>query len=293
MNKKQSLTLEKRRARTGILFVLPGMIGFFVLTVLPLFITLWYSVTGADGQLVFLQNYLDTLQSDSFLLALKNTMLFSAAGIPLLLITSMLLALIFFSIGRDSNLHTGMLISVLLLPIVIPSSFSALFFQILLERSGILNTAAPFLGNIDWLRTQPWAFLILTLLFVWKNFGYVMIIDYAALTAIDPDILSAALCDGAGVFRRFFSVTLPMVAPSVFFTAVFGFMNVFKIYRESFLLMGEYPVSGVYLLQNFIQNNLANMNFQRMSCASILFLILMSIPVAIMLRQNNKRGSWL
>ena len=68
MNKKQSLTLEKRRARTGILFVLPGMMGFFVLTVLPLFITLWYSVTGADGQLVFLQNYLDTLQSDSFLL---------------------------------------------------------------------------------------------------------------------------------------------------------------------------------------------------------------------------------
>ncbi len=293
MNKKQKITLEKRRARTGILFALPGMIGFFLLTVVPLFITLWYSVTSVDGRLIFLQNYLDTLQSDSFVLALKNTLLFSAAGLPLLLLVSMLLALLFFSIGRNSYLHTGALISVLLLPIVIPSSFSALFFRIFLERSGLLNTAAPFLGNVDWLHTQPWAFLILTVLFVWKNFGYVMIIDYAALTAVDPEILSAALCDGAGAFRRFFSVTLPIMAPSVFFTAVFGFMNIFKIYRESFLLMGEYPVSGVYLLQNFIQNNLANMNFQRMSCASILFLLLMSIPVAVMLRQNAKRGEWM
>ena len=135
-----------------------------------------------------------------------------------------------------------------------------------------------------YLQQSPYAFWILIALYLWKNCGYCTVILLSALAGIDRAQYEAARCDGAGVWTQIWRITFPQILSSLFFSAIIAIVGVFKIFRESYLLMGEYPHESVYMLQNFINNNMETLNYQRLSAASLTFLCILMVVIILFIR---------
>ena len=96
--------------------------------------------------------------------------------------------------------------------------------------------------------------------------------------------------EGAGSLQKFVSITLPMMIPHLFLAAVMGVVNAFKSYREAFLLGGKHPHDSIYMIQHFLNNNFENLNYQRLSVAAImLLLVLLVLLCGLYVFQNRYR----
>ena len=251
-------SLQARLSRTGFFFCLPQMIGLFFVFLCPLALCVYYSMTSRQGEFSGFANYQDLWGSGTFRLALGNTLRFSAVGVVLLVGISFLLSVGFQHLLLYSGRKIKWMQSGLITPMVIPSAVIILFCQIFLDSGGVLN---QWMGSKAlYLQQSPYAFWILIGLY------------------------EAARCDGAGVFAQILCITLPQVLSSLFFSAIIAIVGVFKIFRESYLLMGEYPHESVYMLQNFINNNMETLNYQRLSAASLTFLCILMVVIILFIR---------
>ena len=215
-------------------------------------------------------------------LALGNTFRFSAVGVLLLVGISFLLSVGFHHLLLYSSRKIKWMQSGLITPMVIPSAVIILFCQIFLDSGGMLN---QWMGSKTlYLQQSPYAFWILIALYLWKNCGYCTVILLSALAGIDRAQYEAARCDGAGVWTQIWRITFPQILSSLFFSAIIAIVGVFKIFRESYLLMGEYPHESVYMLQNFINNNMETLNYQRLSAASLTFLCILMVVIILFIR---------
>ena len=102
-----------------------------------------------------------------------------------------------------------------------------------------------------------------------------------ALSGVDKNILEVARIDGAGIVRTSLYITLPNISPMLFFTFVISLVNSFKIYRESYLMWGNYPDTSVYMLQNYLNNHFLKFNYQNIATAAIIFSIIIYLIVTI------------
>lgn len=254
----------KRFSRRTAWLACPFLLGFALFYVLPFGRVIYYALTRSamDSRFAGLQNFVDTLKNPYFQLAARNTLRFLAGDVPLLTALSFALSLLLYTAVRreDSPLH-----SAFILPMLLPSAAIVgvvrLFFS---DAAGW----AQALG----LGAEARALLSVYLLFVWKNTGFQLILDLAALRGVPADMLEAAALDGANALQRFLHMTLPWVAPTVGVGAVFGASQALKIYREAYLLYGEYPPNSVYLLQHYMNNHFYKLNYQRIASASLLLL---------------------
>lgn len=275
-------TLKARLSRTGFWFCLPQLIGFLFVFLCPLALCIYYSMTAKSGGFSGLANYRDLWNSGTFRLALGNTFRFSAVGVLLLVGISFLLSVGFHHLLLYSSRKIKWMQSGLITPMVIPSAVIILFCQIFLDSGGMLN---QWMGSKTlYLQQSPYAFWILIALYLWKNCGYCTVILLSALAGIDRAQYEAARCDGAGVWTQIWRITFPQILSSLFFSAIIAIVGVFKIFRESYLLMGEYPHESVYMLQNFINNNMETLNYQRLSAASLTFLCILMVVIILFIR---------
>lgn len=120
----------------------------------------------------------------------------------------------------------------------------------------------------DWLHTSA-AFWILCILYFWRFIGYYVLIYFAKLQMIPGEYYEYAALYGAGEWQKFRFITWPLLIPAVLFTLVLSVMNAFRCYREAFLLGGNYPDDSIYLLQHFMNNNIRNLNYQKISAAAV------------------------
>ena len=275
-------TLKARLSRTGFWFCLPQLIGFLSVFLCPLALCIYYSMTAKSGGFSGLANYRDLWTSGTFRLALGNTFRFSAVGVLLLVGISFLLSVGFHHLLLYSSRKIKWMQSGLITPMVIPSAVIILFCQIFLDAGGVLNQWTG--SKTLYLQQSPYAFWVLIGLYLWKNCGYCTVILLSALAGIDRAQYEAARCDGASVFAQVLHITLPQILPSLFFSAIIAIVGVFKIFRESYLLMGEYPHESVYMLQNFINNNMETLNYQRLSAASLIFLCILMVVIILFIR---------
>lgn len=128
------------------------------------------------------------------------------------------------------------------------------------------------MSPVPWL-DSGWAFFILAVIFLWKNTGYSMVVIYSGLQGIEKEQLEAAALDGADDRTTFIKVVLPQLSVFIRFVIVMGIMGIFKLYRESYLLMGDSPSDEAYMVQNFLNNNFASLNYDRTIIASVLLFI--------------------
>ena len=288
--KHHRLSLRTKDAITGFLFTLPALIGLGMFFIVPFGITLKMSLSESMGSSKFvgLKNYQDVLKSAAFKLAAKNTFKFFGVALPCILILSLLIALLLFRNLKKYDIFRTFFV----FPLVLPVSSVVLFFQIVFSDLGVVNGVLEHLGMhaADWTGEQ--AFWVLLILYLWKNTGYNMVLFLAALNSVPPDLYEAASLDGAGWWKKLTRITLPMIAPHTRFILVISIVNLFKSFREAYILFGDHPDQSIYMIQHFMNNNFINLNYIRLSVgAALVFLVIFALVGLLLgLRDKDEGG---
>ena len=127
-------------------------------------------------------------------------------------------------------------------------------------------------------------------MFLWKNLGYNMILFMAALAGIPKDILEVAELEGAGRIYQFFHIKLRYLSPTIVFVLILSMINSFKIFREVYLLTGDYPYDKLYMLQHFMNNTFLSLDYQKLSSAAILICIAMILIIGALFLIDRRLG---
>ena len=272
-------------------YLTPSFLGVLVFFFLPLILLLKTSFQKSPTNMDFVgfRNYERVLTNAAFMSASKNTLTFALISVPLAVILALFLAML---------LNTGLpgksvFRSILLNPMMVPVASVVLIWQVFFSYNGVVNgwTAQFFSWDkIDWLKSQ-YAQVVIMLLFLWKNLGYNMVLFLAALNAIPGEILESAAMDGAGPIKRFFAIKLHYLSPTIFFVGIMSLINSFKIFREVYLLTGDYPFDNLYMLQHFMNNKFTQLDYSMLSSGAIVMCIAMIIIVGVLFFAESKFDS--
>ncbi len=232
-------------------FLAPALLLIGVFFFLPVAASLLLSVTDfdiygianpANTRFVGLHNYSKLLHTPDFWKALKNTFYFAFVGGPLTIAVSLAAALLLNSklVRFKSFFRT-----IYFTPFVTTLVAVAIVWRYLYHtRYGLINFGLSKIGiaPIDWLGDPHWAMPAIILMAVWKSFGYNMLIFIAGLQAVPEELYDAASIDGAGAVRRFFSITLPMLAPTLVFISVITMIGYFQLFAEPYVMTQGGPL---------------------------------------------------
>ena len=273
---------RKKQKLTGLYFVMPSLIGVAIFTLLPsldVFIRSFQSAISRE--FVGLENYVEVFGNTAFKLATQNTIKFVSICIPLLLVLSLLIAVILNKFVEESQI----LRTAFLIPMAVPIASVVLIWNIVFHEQGVLSGVLDKfqIGSQDWMSTG-FSFWILVFSYIWKNLGYNIILWLAGLNAISKEVYESARVDGAGEFTCFTKITLPCLKPTLYTVAVLSLLNSFKVFREAYLVAGDYPDKSMYLLQHLFNNWFREMSFGKMAAASVLMAIIIFILIMLLQR---------
>jgi multiple sugar transport system permease protein len=223
------------------LFLAPWFVGLLVLTAGPLVASLYLSFTSYDmlqaPVWIGIQNYVQLFTSDKrYLHALQVTFIYVFVGVPLNLAFALLVALLLKQKVRALGLFRG----IYYLPSLLGASVAvAVVWRQLFNRGGVINEGLAALGfnAPNWIATPRYAVYTLILLHVWQ-FGSAMIIFLAGLQQVPPELYEAAEVDGATPLQKFWSVTVPMLTPVIFFNLVLGIIHSFQAFTSAYIVSG-------------------------------------------------------
>ena len=269
-------------------FILPSLLGVLLFTLLPLLDVIGRSFVNA-GHPGFI-NYRVVLSNSSFRLAFRNTLQFEMISLPLLFVISLLIAI------AVKEIKHSFVTFAFLIPMAIPSNSVAVIWRILFDDHGIVNgwIVNVFHGDAVRFLQGNAAFWLLIATFLWKNVGYNMLLWLAGLSMLPPAITEAAKIDGAGKFVIFIRILLPNLKGTIFTVWMLSLMNSFKIFREVYLIAGNYPDDHIYLLQHLFNNWFSKLEIGKIAAAAcvtavLFFVILLSIRYMVMGRQEKSR----
>lgn len=275
--------IKMLRKWKGLLFVLPSLAGVMIFFIIP-FITgfIYCFTTGAvSRRFIGLMNFKELFQNPIYKLALYNTCLIIGAALPLLFVFSLAAA---FLIEKKLK-QLKWIQSVLLIPMAVPTASLMLLWQDLLSKKGIINAVLGM--QIDWMKSE-YAPLIIILMIIWKNIGYSTLLIMNSLLMMPQEYEEAAKLDGAGIMKVIFFIKLPYLVPMLFFSAVISLLNCFRIFREVYLLQGDYPENNLYLLQHFMNNNFVKLNYERLSAAAFILYVFIFIFIFAVSRMQQR-----
>ncbi len=297
MNKtrqKPSATRISRLTDTNTIFaklsVVPSLAGVMVFFIIPFIIVIWYSFLDnpISKDFVFFRNYATLLKNNAFLTAAENTLLLSATAVPLAVVLSLGLASLLDSRIPCKSLFRTFFLS----PMMVPVASVVLIWQVVFHYNGTLNSVLSewFAAQpVDWMKSDK-CMIVVVLLFLWKNLGYNMILFLAALNNIPKDLIEVAELEGAGSFYRLIHIKLRYLSPTLLFVTILSLINSFKLFREVYLLTGDYPYEDLYLLQHFMNNTFKSLDYQKLSAAAIIMAVVMIIIIGTLFVIENKFG---
>lgn len=279
-------TLKKKRFNwVEFLLVVPALVFYLVFVVYPLFGGFFYSMTDWNGispdfNFVGLKNYVNLFHDQFVLEPLGNSVFFAFVSMILLNVLGLI-----FAVGLDNIAGKSFYRGLFYLPSVLGSLvvgyiFSFLFsmpFASIGQNFGWEVLANNALGN------QDWALMMGCLVSAWKNVGWYMVIYIAGLQNVDKSLHEAAIIDGASSWKRFWSVTFPLIAPAFTINMILSVERAFKEYDLIFALTGGGPGRASELLSMTIYNE--SFTNKRAGYGSALGVILFLIIVAITLIQ--------
>lgn len=267
------------------MFLAPSLLGVCIFVCIPFVDVVRRSFLNAMGtEFAGIENYKNVLTNQAFGQAAGNTIRFMAVCVPLLLVISLVCAL---GISSCRMFREG-LKTTFLFPLAVPVASVVLLWRLVFDGNGFLNEAIGLLGipAVDWMNSRA-AFGVLVATYLWKNTGYDMILWMAGLAAIPKERYEAARIDGAGGWQCFWYVTLPHLRSSVFVIGILSFVNCFKVFREAYLIAGDYPHGSIYMLQHLFNNWFAALDIQKMSAGAVLLVLLLLVLMIVVWRHNE------
>jgi multiple sugar transport system permease protein len=277
-------------------FLAPALIligGFFFLPVVASLLLSFtdfdiYAIAdSANVRLLGLRNYSDLISSPMFWTALKNTFYFVLVGGPLTVLVSLGAALL---VNARLVRFKSFFRTLYFAPFVTTLVAVAIVWRYLYHpRYGLLNYALGAVGidPVDWLGDPRWAMPAIILLAVWKNFGYHMLIFIAGLQAIPEELYEAAYLDGAGAWRRFRHITLPMLGPTLVFVGLITMIGFFQLFAEPYVMTQGGPLRSTTSLVLLMYEE--GFRWWRMGYAAAVAFVLFLVILAAMLIQRRVR----
>ena len=270
-------------------FLSPSLIGVGVFFIVPFGVVVYYSMIDGVGSrnFVFLENFIKLFQNSAFIMAAKNTLQFSAIAVPLAVILAIVLALMLeCRIPMKSQFRTFFLS-----PMMVPVASVVLIWQVLFNYNGTINEFLALfdIAKIDWLQSDHCQAVVI-ILFLWKNLGYNMILFMAGLANIPKELLEVADVEGASERYKFFAIKLRYLSPTVLFVTILSLINSFKVFREVYLLTGDYPYEKLYMLQHFMNNTFKSLDYQKLSAAAVVMALVMVVLIALLFYAEDKFG---
>jgi multiple sugar transport system permease protein len=132
--------------------------------------------------------------------------------------------------------------------------------------------------------------VVIAVLFLWKNLGYNMILFLSALSGMPKDLLEVADLEGAGKLYKFFAIKLRYLSPTIIFVTILSMINSFKLFREVYLLTGDHPFNRLYLLQHYMNNTFKSLDYQKLSSAAIVMMVIMSVIIGALIFFDDRFG---
>ena len=277
------LTVARREAIAGYLFIAPWLVGFLVFLIGPILASFYFSLT--DYQLVKapnyvgLDNYRRMLEDDLVWKALRVTSVYVLVSTPLVLVLSFGVAVLMNQRVKGVGFWRTLFYLPNLVPIV---ASTMLWLWIFNPQFGLLNLLLKQIGVTGplWLRSTDWALPSLILMSLW-SVGGPMLVYLAGLQGIPTELYDAVEVDGGGAWARFWTITVPMMTPVIFYNLVLGLIAGFQVFAQPFIMTGGGPRYAtlfyvLYLYENAFQ-------YFRMGYASalawLLFLIILGLTV--------------
>lgn len=291
---------RKRRIAPGWWFVAPALGLILVFFVGPVIAAVGLSFTDFDlyaladpraARWVGFRNYARVLHEPLFWQALRNTLYFALVGGPLTVAASLGAALL---VNARALRWKGTARAVFFAPFVTTLVAVAIVWRYLYHpRYGLLNWMLGHIGvhAIDWLGDPRWAMPAIILMATWKNFGYNMLICIAGLQNIPRELHEAAALDGASPFQRFRHVTLPMLAPTLFFVVIVTMIGYLQLFTEPYVMTQGGPLRATTSLVLYMYEE--GFRWWRLGVAAAIAFLLFAIIVAFTLvqRRISPRGA--
>jgi len=278
------------RDNMGILFILPWIIGMIIFKLYPFATSLYYSFTNYNlmdpAKFIGLDNYTKLLKDDLFMKSLKITFKYALMTVPLKLVFALFIAYILnFKLKFVNAFRT-----VYYIPSILGGSVAiAVLWRFLFSDTGFINLFLSKLGIAGpaWLGDPKVALFTLSILRVWQ-FGSAMVIFLAALKSVPEELYEAAGIDGATKTRQFFSVTMPMITPVIFYNFVTQLVQAFQEFNGPYIITQGGPLDSTMLTSLLIYKN-AFSNFKMglaNAMAWYLFLAIMVLTALSFLSQK-------
>lgn len=243
---------QRRERRLALLFALPAFSVIVLIALIPIILTLWEALHSHDLRLpwlgrpfVGLANFAEAIGDDRFRSALVRTVLFAAVTVPIELVLGIALALVMHHAVRGR----AWIRATALLPWAIPTVVAALLWRFMFDsQAGILNVplreVGLISGSFDWFVGPLTAWVPIALADIWKSAPFVAVLVLAGLQTIDPSLYEAAAVDGAGRWRQFFTITLPLLGPVLVVSAAFRALDALRLFDLAYVLTGGGPGSA-------------------------------------------------
>ena len=264
MTKKAAAAKRPRldaETKAGLAFTSPFIIGFLLFMIVPMMISLYYSLCDYNilsaPVFVGLKNYIKMFSDEVFFKTIGVTFFYALISVPLRLAFALLVAMLLLNSSRLTAFYRA----AYYLPSIIGGSVAvSILWKRMFAIDGVINKVLAVFGMKDpvsWLGDKNTAIWTLILLAVWQ-FGSSMLIFLSSLKQIPSSLYEAASIDGAGKFRQFFKITLPLLTPTIFFNLVMQMINGFLAFTQCYIITQGKPMNStlfytVYMYQQSLE----------------------------------------
>lgn len=286
---------QRRETLSAYLFLAPSLLVFICFILLPLLFVVYLSFTKYDiispAKFNDYKNWIRLTIDKRFFITIQNSAKFVGLLVPMHMVVGILLAAGVHSMKNRAGIYTFR--TIYYFPTLIATSSVAMAWTFILNTDlGIINYYLTRLGfeKIPWLASSFWVYPATMLFSLWKFIGGYFLYFFIGFQGIDKTYFEAADIDGAGTFRKFFSVTLPMLTPTIFFVLITNIIGCIQIFDEPYMLTGGGPGDASRSLSLFIYETAYQSH--NYGYASAISIVLLGIVLLITLLQFRLSDTW-
>ena len=297
-NKKKGMSITGKQRAAGWMYLAPATILIFIMSFWPIIQAVITSFkTGSSANMQWANpltyNYTRMFQDAIFKRSIGNTFLYLIIEVPIILVLAILLAQL---LNNKHLKFKGLFRTCVFLPCATSLVSYALIFKSLFATQGLINTILVKLGilenNFNFLGTGWSAKIIIIVALIWRWTGYNMVFFLAGLQNIEYSVYEAAKIDGASGWRTFWSITVPLLRPTIVMTAIMSINGTLQLFDESVNLTKGGPANATITMSHYIYNGSFGegvANFGYASAMSVIVFIMVAILAFINLKVGDKR----
>jgi multiple sugar transport system permease protein len=297
MIKKTRITKQQWNVyRWAWFMIAPTIAGLFVLNIIPIFQTFFLSFfkSGAFGKgniFVGLTNYKKMIADEQVWFAVRNTILYTAGVVPITIVLALFVAVLLNKKTAGKNIYRV----IYFIPMVVaPAAVTMVWKWLYNYQYGLINHLLGMLGilKINWIDNPHVALISIIIIGIWSTLGYDMVLFLAGLQEIPNDYYEASNIDGASPARQFFSITLPLISPTLFFVSVTSIITAMQVFDVIYMMLDvtspsyNSTVSLVYLFYN------NSFKYSNKGYGSAIVMLLLVIILIITVIQNKLQKKW-